>query len=354
MIRLATESENKNWNQLLAKNPAASHIYQSREWGEYKNDYGWRPLRLIFEDTSSFVALQLLARNVRGMGRVYYCPKGPAVFADFKADQSSLATFKKLTSELKKFLTHQDKKALLLMIEPEVLEGELDLRQFGYQKSKRDLQFKATIIVDISLSEADLLTSFKQKTRYNINLARRRHVKIAKRPADSKMIDTMYALMKATQSRAGFFLRPKAAFAKYWQGLAKADLGQFLVATHEGEVLSAVYVMIFGSRAYYKEGGSFDLKRNLMAPHLLQYEAMLWAKSHGATSYDLIGVPPPDKLAPNHHLFSLYQFKSGFNPAITEFVGCYDLILNKRAKIWLRAERYYNSIYARIKKNLFY
>jgi len=361
MIRLATDAELARWDELIAANPDHGHIYQTFEWGEYKNQYKWRPLRLIFEDDGAknapgiTIALQILAKNVRGMGRVYYCPKGPGFFADMTPDAASIKQFRQFSSEIRKFLNARDRKALILIVEPEALDGTIELKKLGYDKFRHDLQFKATILVDIDKSAEDLLASFKQKTRYNIRLAQKKAVQIKTRPADLEMLELMYKLMRATQKRAGFFLRPKTAFFAYWKQLAEQGMGQFLVAEHDGDVLAAVYVMLFNDRAYYKEGGSFALKRNLMAPHLLQYETMLWAHKHGARVYDMVAVPPKSRLDDAKHAHhGLYQFKSGFEPEVTEFIGCYDLVLNPRARVWLRTERYYNAIYSRIKKNLFY
>lgn len=354
MIRNATEQELAKWDKLIAKNPDSGHIYQTFEWGEYKNSYKWRPLRLVFESGKTKIYFQLLGKNVRGMGRVYYCPKGPGFFKGFTPTKQTIKLYKEWTSEVRKFLSKLDRKALMLIVEPEALEGTIDMRKMGYDKFRHDLQFKATIIVDIDRSPDELIAGFKQKTRYNINLARRKGVKIERRESDKEMIDLMYNLMRATKKRARFFLRPKDAFAKYWRSLAEAGLGQFFVATYEGEVLAAEYVMIFNKRAYYKEGGSYSKHREVMAPHRLQYEGMVWAHEQGAMRYDMVAVPPKDRLEPKHPHYSLYQFKSGFEPEITEFVGCWSMVLNSRAKVWLKTERYYNAIYSRIKRNLFY
>lgn len=355
MIRIATETEEKNWNKLVAANPDGGHIYQTYEWGQYKNKYKWRPLRLIYEEGKTKIAIQLLSKNVRSMGRVYYCPKGPGFFAKFTPTTASKQQFRKFTTEVRKFLNSRDKKGLILIVEPEALEGTIELKKMGWDKFRHDLQFKATIIVDLDRPDEELLASFKQKTRYNIRLAQKKGVVVERREADKEMLDLMYKLMKATQKRAGFFLRPKDAFYTYWRDFAKDGMGQFLVAREGDDILAAVYAFVFNKRAYYKEGGSFDVKRNLMAPHLLQYETMRWAKEKGATSYDMVAAPPKDRLEDTKHPHhSLYQFKSGFNPEVTEFIGCYDLVLNPRARVWLKAERYYNAIYSRIKKNLFY
>ena len=67
-----------------------------------------------------------------------------------------------------------------------------------------------------------------------------------------------------------------------------------------------------------------------MAPHLLQWEVMRWLRARGVESYDLVAVPPRAELDPRHKLYGLYRFKSGFSDRITEFVGTWDLPVQRR------------------------
>jgi len=351
MIRLATADELKNWNKLVAQNPDGGHLYQSYEWGDFKSQFGWQPLRVILEEK---IAISILKKYLPFAGNIYYLPKGPGIFSAYQKDVSSLKLFKQFTAEIKNFILKRDKKALLVKIEPELLEGQLDLAKFGYQKAAWDLQFKATIIVDISPPEDQILSSFKQKTRYNLNLARRRGIQVKAVKLNQRSIDLMYNLMRSTQQRAGFFLRRKSYFASYWQALEKAKMGQLFLASYKRQVLAGIFVTIFNQKAYYKDGGSLTIYRNLMAPYLLQWEAIRWAKSHGATSYDLVAVPPISELDnPNHLLYGLYQFKRGFAREVVEFVGCWDLILSNQP-LWRKIEKIYTKLYAKIFKNLFY
>lgn len=357
MIRLATNQEIDNWDKLVLDNPDSGHIYQSKEWSEFKESAGWEPLYCIYEATAYIVAFVLLRKPVSILGNIYYCSKGPGFFKDFSTDDDSLPHFKEFLNDLKSFISKHDRLAILVKIEPELLdEQNFGLDKLGLVKSSSDLQFKATIFVDISKSEEDILDGFRQKTRYNIRLAERKGVEIAMREMNSENSSLMYELMSATQGRGKFFLRPKNYFVDYWHKLAKADMGQLFVATHEGDVLAAVFATIFGSKSYYKDGGSFETKRNLMAPYLLQWEAMKWAKSKGATGYDMVAVPPKSQLDnPSHHQSGLYQFKRGFNEEVTEFVGCWDLPINQRKfNIWKKQESYYLRLYAKMKKNLFW
>lgn len=359
MIRPASPEERDSWNQLVRENPDTGHIYQTTEWGEYKAGYDWQPQQLIWDYQTERVAFQMITKRPTGFGTIWYCPKGPGLFRRYTPDKADAKRWQTFTKELTEYIKQTDPRAMLIMAEPELEEESLKppfaLKKSGWQKSAHDLAFRATIIVNIDRDDDALLASFKQKTRYNIRLATKKGVIIEQRPASDEMVDLMYKLMQDTQDRAGFFLRPKAAFKAYWQGLAAVGMGQFFVAVHEGEVLAAEYAMIFNQKAYYKEGGSSGVRRNLMAPYLLQYEVMRWARDKGAIEYDLIAVPPKDKLTPEHSMYGLYQFKSGFEAEITQFVGGWEYVLNAQtAARWHKWEPWFHRVYHRVRHNLFW
>jgi len=67
----------------------------------------------------------------------------------------------------------------------------------------------------------------------------------------------------------------------------------------------------------------------VMAPHLLQWEVMRFLRDRGIESYDLVAVPPRGQLHPEHPLYGLYRFKSGFSSEIVEFVGTLDLVRDR-------------------------
>ncbi|MBA3678690.1 peptidoglycan bridge formation glycyltransferase FemA/FemB family protein [Candidatus Saccharibacteria bacterium] len=356
MIRIASPDEITNWDSLVVHNTDGGHIYNTVEWGAFKATVGWQPHYFVYESAGYIAYFCLASKQASFLGTIFYCSKGPGFFKDFTSGKESVAHFGEFCNELGPFIARYDRKAILVKLEPEVFDGEVDMHTFGLVKAKSDLQFKATIFVDLSPTEEEILAGFKQKTRYNIRLSERKGIKIERREMTNDNVELMYKLMAATQTRAGFFLRKKDYFAGYWQGLAKAGLGQFLVATHEGDVLAGIYATHFDTKGYYKDGGSFSIKRNLMAPYLLQWEAMRWAKEQGATRYDLVAVPPKAHLEdPNHPQAGLYQFKRGFNEEVTEFTGCWDLPVSKaKYKTWQHGESQFLKLYSKMTKNLFW
>ena len=92
-----------------------------------------------------------------------------------------------------------------------------------------------------------------------------------------------------------------------------------------------------------------------MAPYALQWAAMQWAKKNGFETYDMVAVPPLKERNEKSPWWGLYRFKSGFNPDITEFVGCLDIPVKKNSySVWRKIEPYYLELHKKIAKNAFY
>ena len=346
-MRPAQAADLERWDELVTANPVGGHILQSRAWGEFKGRYGWLPLYRLHESGSETVAVLVLQRRIPGLGRLWYVPKGPGV-----CDPAAVA-------RIVEGLRHEGR-AFAIKVEPEIPESASavrELQEHGFSKPARDVQItRATIVVDLRRDEDALLGSFKPKTRYNIRLAQRREVTVTAVPASEENVDRMYALMAATQSRAGFTLRPREYFAGYWRLHEAAGQGQLFFASWHGTLLAGVYATFLGRKAWYKDGGSTKEHADVMAPHLLQWEAMRWLRSRGIESYDLVAVPPRDQLHEGHPLFGLYRFKSGFNETITEFVGTWDAVLDRRRyALWQSVgERLAHQWAYRVNHDLFY
>lgn len=346
-MRAATRSEIAQWDALVAANPDGGQILQTRAWGEFKRWYGWKPVYMLHElEGGGKLAILLLQRTIPGLGALWYAPKGPGV-----TDTSQLRA---ITEELR------SAPVFAVKLEPELLDGSTmrrNLEELGLVKSRHDVQIsRATIVVDLLDDDNAMLASFKPKTRYNVRLAGRHGVAVAPVALDDANVDTMYRLMAATRDRAGFTLRSKDYFSRYWRLHEAAGQGQLFLATWEGTVLAGLFATSVGHRAWYKDGGSRKEHADVMAPYLLQWEVMRWLRERGVTSYDLVAVPPRAQLAEAHPLYGLYRFKSGFADRITEYVGTWDLPLQRaRYALWNRlGERVVHQWSYRVRHDLFY
>jgi serine/alanine adding enzyme len=324
-----TQDQLEQWDELIASNPDGGNALQTLAWGDFKARWGWQPKRYIYDTSAGQVAVSWLVRSVLGQGDVWYCPKGPGVTTQKAFEEIVVAT------------RNASLQGVLARFEPEVLDDDVEkakLATLGLVRSNRDPGSKSTIFIDLSIGEAAVLASFNQSARRNIRKSQAGGVEVRPVDATEENLDIMYPLMKATEGRAHYGLRPKAYFLDYWRSQVAAGQAQLFLAKHEGEVLAGLFVTFVGKRAWYKDGGSFDLKRELNASYLVQWEVMRWLMDRGITSYDMVGTPNRDQVGTGDARDGLYTFKSKFNPEITEFMGCWDLPLSPlKYRLWLKA-----------------
>jgi lipid II:glycine glycyltransferase (peptidoglycan interpeptide bridge formation enzyme) len=216
--------------------------------------------------------------------------------------------------------------------EPRVREMRMNMgtRHWNIRKSFEDLTVASSLVVDIAGSEEDILARMKPKTRYNIGLARRKGVTV--QPAGLASLPEFHALYLQTARRNGFRPCGFRHFAALFQGLASArgESGLFfLLARHGSDTLAGAIVGVSGRTANFLYGASANIKRDLMAPSLMHWTAMLHARERGCACYEMGAVPPA--LDPSHPFHGLYRFKTGFGGRIELRSGSWDYPLDPAA-----------------------
>jgi lipid II:glycine glycyltransferase (peptidoglycan interpeptide bridge formation enzyme) len=176
------------------------------------------------------------------------------------------------------------------------------------------------------------------KTRYNIRLAERRGVTVAR--GGRSDLATFHHLLMITCERDGFAERPLGYFRQLWDILAPHGMMEMHIACQDQQPLAAGILFLFGDKATYAYGASANERRNCMAPYALQWSMIQRACAARCTSYDMTGVPA--RLSEDVPGYGLYRFKRGFFPEITEFVGEMDLPLRPAAyRLWNLVEPTY-------------
>ena len=345
-MRPATRAELERWDELVVANPDGGNMLQTRTWAEFKRNWWWRSRHLVSDDPGNPLAALFLRRWIPGLGWLCYAPKGPGVVS---ADR------------LGPLLADRDlfRGAFCVQVEPEIAdsrENRAALTALGLQKSPDVQLSRATILVDLSPEEPAIMSSFKAKTRYNVRLAQRRGVTVEPVACTEANMAVMHRLMAQAFARASLPLRPLKYFSGYWRAFEAAGQGQLFLARHGHQVLAGAYVAWLGDKAWYKDGGSGGERPELMAPHLLQWEAMRWLRSHGVRSYDLFAVPRTDEPDDSSPLRGLLQFKAGFSSDLRQFVGTWDLALEERRyQLWRRvAEPLHRRVRWRLRRDLIY
>lgn len=312
------------WEQFLKAYPNA-HILQTQQWGDLKKNFGWKVAHLIINEWGA----QILIRSILPGMKMAYIAKGP--LAPNKEIKEWLSGEKKAGADFFKGLDEfcRQRKIFFVKVEPD--EEDYPNPPQGFSRSFQTIQPLNTILVDIGEDEEKILQRMKQKTRYNIHLAKRKGVVVE--PSDD--LATYYQLARQTSERDGFAIHSLNYYQTSHRLFNQLNQSELLLAKFAGTVLAGLIVFAHGNRAWYFYGASSNQYREVMAPYLLQWEAILWAKRKGCQIYDLWGIPDYSEAYLENHflesengLWGVYRFKRGFGGRVFRSAGAFDRIYN--------------------------
>ncbi len=276
-------------------NQQAVHPLQSWEWGEFRESWGNKVIRLSgYQIIFSFIPYTKLT-----IGTVI---RGP------KPTKNSVEEIKKVAKE---------NNAIFVKLEPNVLNNEThvkELESFGLVKGRR-LFTPTSFWIDLTKSEDDLLKSFSSKTRYNIRLAERKGVKVLEDTSD-KAFEKYLSLTKETSQRQGFYAHTEKYHRLMWNLLKPAGIAHLLTARYENEIITTWILFQWHDFLYYPYGASTEKYKDVMANNLMMWEAIKFGKRNNLKTFDLWGREEGKGFT---------RFKEGYNPKVVEFIGTWDL-----------------------------
>lgn len=176
-------------------------------------------------------------------------------------------------------------------------------------------------------SPDDVLKGMNQLWRRNIKKAEKSGVEVSLGTADD--LPEFHRLYVETAQRDGFGPRPLPYFQLMWRELTAEDPDRIrlYLARHEGTLVAATIWIRVGSHAWYSYGASSTEKRDVRGSNAIQWRMITDAMAAGATVYDLRGVTPG--VGSDDPEIGLIQFKVGTGGEIVEYLGEWDLPINK-------------------------
>jgi len=357
------QTTQNTWNQIISQLPNP-HFLQTYEWGQVKVQYGWIPHYAVWTADGKFYVTidyrslitercvaaalilkrQILTRGFAARLCILYSPKGPLL------DWSNESLRIRVLDDLQSFAKKQG--AIFLKIDPDAILGRgipngeenqhaevgqtvaADLSRRGWRISEEQIQFKNTVLIDLTASEEDMLMRMKSKTRYNIRLSEKKGVSM--RVGALSDLSMLYKMYAETSVRDGFVIRDENYYMTVWKTFMQPDSSftrsvhpsSFpLIAEIDNEPVAAIFLFMFAARAYYVYGMSRNLHREKMPTYLLQWEAIKRAKVAGCTAYDLWGAP--DVFDESDSMWGVYRFKEGLGGEVIRTLGAYDFAPNK-------------------------
>ncbi len=324
-----TEKEKNDFNKL------ATHPLQSYEWGAFREKTGVEVIRKgFFKNSKLTSAFQLTIHKIpHTKYTIGYLAKGTM------PDEKLLEELQKIGKEYK---------CVFIQMEPNVRESEkLKFKTFiknlklEIKNSYHPLFTKYTLQLDITKTEDELLKNMHPKTRYNIRVAQKHGVEIVEDNSDNAF-EHYWKIMEETTSRQKFYAHSKKYHNLQWEIFSKQkkfdpnQLGYHLflanytpsAISNKPLTLAAWVLFSFHDTLYYPYGSSTSENREVMASNLMMWEAIKFGKKLGLKTFDMWGAlgPDPDTKDP---WYGFHRFKLGYGSQLVEFVGSYDLIINK-------------------------
>ena len=334
-------AKNSEWESAVEQATGWCHFIQVDVWADIRSQFSWPARKLTLQLPGREVPLICYSRSTKAFGKLHYIPKlarvQPAEVTEF-------------TDELRKKVG----KGLAVRLEldqPEDEKMHKALLKAGWQKAPH-IQYDTTVLIDLNRSPEEIYAGFKTRARWEISAAGRRGTVVKEVPATPENLKKLYDMMHLTAQRANFRNRSEDFSMKYWKAYAEAGQGFLYFAEHEGDLLSAAYIIKVGKRAFYKDSGSIRAKQNVFASRLLQWQVMQDMHAAGCTVYDMVGVPRSTNNDPSYK--GVGTFKTAFGEP-TDLQGSYMLPLSKtKYKVWQKLEPKLMMAYIKLTNNVWY
>ncbi|MCB4207827.1 lipid II:glycine glycyltransferase FemX [Arthrobacter sp. UM1] len=331
--RFATAQEIVAWDDHVVQNPNGGNLLQSASFADVKSQFGWKPRFLVLEAEGAAPSFNLvLEKSVPPLGTFWYMIKGPDV-----GDPSHVVP---AMDAVKRMIREQRLGVFAVKIEPDIVAGEEVAETFakaGYVKGPDIQPNDHTAILDTTPDEQPLLRSLHSRGRNAVRRALREGADAQRVEPTEENFRIMFDLMNQVQDRNTLRLRPFEYYRRFWQNFVDAGQGRLYFAYEDGKPVVGAFVINYGRKGTYKDGGSVSRRRQYGDSHQLQWRAILDLKEEfGITEYDFCGTPPADELKnPEHRLYGLGLFKTSFTKTVVDFVGAYDVVVDPlRYRAW--------------------
>lgn len=300
-------------------NKIATHPLQTSYWAEFRRKWG----NDVLETKYGIITTHKIPLSKYKIG---IFEKGPAPTKDQLLELRELGKrhnliFIKLEPNIEKIKVN---KSVTQLISKYCVPG-------------KTLFTPTTFWIDLTPSEEDLLKNFSGKTRYNIKVAQK-HGVIVKEDNSEKAFRRYLELTEETASRQGFYAHSKKYHQLMWQTLhtemvenGENPIARLMTAEFDGRIITTWILFTWKNFLYYPYGASSEQFKNVMANNLMMWEAIKLGKRLGLTTFDLWGREEGKGFT---------KFKEGYNPKVIEFLGTWDLVINKPIyHLYQRAEK---------------
>jgi len=299
-------------------NVAKSNLIQSWEYGKAKSmSEGWKPIRYLWEDVSGnpIALAQILTKSVSVWGGIARLNRGPLLIGcENFSDDTSIKS--ELISALKKLA--KIKRWWVLFMAPEILS--MDTPNSFLKKNRlymrKNVHPWASAHLSLITEESDLMSNLKGRWRGSLRKAFKNQVNVIKVKWTPEVLDELISFYDDAQKGIGFsgispaLLRHLCAASRTdWELCYYAVRNEFT-----NELCGILVSVIHGDTATYLIGNTNADGRKMQANYAMLWRAIIDAKTHGCSWYDLGGL---NENTPK----GVVDFKSGLNGQSYKLIG---------------------------------
>lgn len=287
------------------------HLVQTKEWSDFKNIYG------------------TISNTVGG---IYYTLHRIPFTNKFYAYAPKVNSFDINFPELMEQLKKENVIAINFDSPNNYLDSENSLQatkifeDHGGIIAARTTYPDATVILDISKPEDELLKNFHTKHRYNLNLAKKKNLTIVSE-INEKTLEDFYYLQKVTSKRQGYIVKDKLYYDTLINTFNKKGRAIITTCYLNEEPIASWLFITQEDYSYYLYGGSDENYRNLYPSTLVLWESIINLKKLGVKTIDLFGACT-DLNNEKDHYYGFTIFKLRFGGVHKKYIKSYDFILS--------------------------
>ena len=302
-----------DWNKIIETYPEANFL-QSPSYAKMHKILG---AKVLEEDFDGKGRALMIVRDAK-RGRYLEIPCGPLI--DWKDKKLVKEVFVKIRTAAEK------ENCVFARMRPQLLATKENLElleSLGLKKSPMHLAAEHTVMIDLGLSEEELLAGMRRQTRYDVRRADKLGIKVLHDNSE-ELFKEFHKVQAETAKRQGFIPPDLKTLLAEREAL---DSEIYVAETAEGEKIAYGLVVKDGREGDYYEAASTLLNRKMPGAHALLWQVIRDLKKAGYERFNLWGIAPAGQ--PNHRYAGVTTFKTGFGGKIVEYVPAHDMVISK-------------------------
>ncbi len=315
-------------NRFIVENISFYSFLSSWEWWEVNVALGHEIIRVAIVHEEKWIWVMQLIKHAARRWRYLLAPHSPLIVGDY------FDVLEAVTPELKKLCGRYNCRFLRINgVTENTKENLASYKKLNYLFAPIHAHVEESNILDLTLSEDELLKNMRKTTRYMIKRAYKEWVTIKKENTKASIthfIDEHQRHAKRTNGKLQYVAFSPAFIESLFEYFDESQISCFN-AYYEWHLEASVISICFGKWSVYYLWVS-DIKHPKFSPaYVCQREAIKYAKSLWCTHHNFRGVCPDDNK--KHPLRWPSMFKRWFGWSDHYLTHAHDLIYSQKYRM---------------------